>query len=372
MKTPCFNLTLIAAAIGGMLALSLHAQTVPEPEVFMPEATAPVKIAGTTFSLITENDLFAFNSPTDRAYTNGFRLELMHGDDATPRWTEFITNRLCRKEGRDDCNAQTGWAVGQNMYTPNNIDRADLIADDRPYAGWLYVAYLYRLRNNRRVHQFELDVGVVGPLAFAKETQTAVHRQQGIHLPRGWANQLNNEPGVVLSYRQTIRVTPEAFPFNARHFDFLPTIGIGVGNVFTYASAGAKLRLGFNLPDEFSNAISPSRIGIASMTPTPDMFPAGERKRSILNHRIDFFLLAGIESRVLLRNITLDGNNFTDSHSVHKKRYVHDFEIGASLRINKIRFTYRNVSRTGEYHEDDKSHNYGSLLVSYYYNWPVR
>jgi hypothetical protein len=147
---------------------------------------------------------------------------------------------------------------------------------------------------------------------------------------------------------------------------------VGLGNVFTYATAGARVRIGFNLPDDFSNSISPSRIGIASMTPSADMFPAGERKQSILSRRFDFFLLGGIEERAVLRNITLDGNTFKTSQSVHKKTFVRDIEIGASLRIDKVRFTYRQVSRGAEYEEDPASHNYGSLLVSYYFNWPVR
>jgi lipid A 3-O-deacylase len=362
---------LLAALLSGMLALAARAQAVPATVDYAAPATAPAKISGTTFSFISENDLFAFNGPTDRAYTNGIRLEQMFGDDDTPRWTDDITRRLCRKDDRNDCNAQTGWALGQNMYTPNNISKPGPILDNRPYAGWLYGAFLYRLRNDRRVHQFELDVGAIGPLSLAGQTQSALHRLMHLNEPQGWGNQLRNEPGVVLSYRQTIRVTPKGFPFDARHFDILPTIGAGIGNVFTYASAGVKVRMGFNLPDEFSNALTPSRIGIASMTPSPDMFPAGERKRSILNRRFDFFLIGGFEQRYVYRNITLDGNTFTTSQSVNKKRFVHDTELGASLRIDKVRFTYRQVSRSAEYDEDNHSHNYGSLLVSYYYNWPV-
>jgi len=59
------------------------------------------------------------------------------------------------------------------MYTPENKTRTDVIPDDRPYAGLLYLGLAW----NRRIHPQaasyemldvrELTLGVIGPWSLA-------------------------------------------------------------------------------------------------------------------------------------------------------------------------------------------------------------
>ena len=42
----------------------------------------------------------------------------------------------------------------------------------------------------------------------------------------------------------------------------------------------------------------------------------------------NWYLFAGLEGRAVFRNIFLDGNTFTDSHSVDSKHFVGDIQAG--------------------------------------------
>src|SRR5690625_7865836 len=87
------------------------------------------------------------------------------------------------------------------MYTPEDMKRTDLIENDRPYAGPLYMG----LGWNRRVHpedrsyemldQRELTLGVIGPMSLAREAQNLVHDIRGLEaLPAGTTSRATDRP----------------------------------------------------------------------------------------------------------------------------------------------------------------------------------
>src|SRR3989304_3953862 len=43
-----------------------------------------------------------------------------------------------------------GFAIGHNIYTPEDTDARALVVDDRPYAGWLYGAVSLHAETSRR------------------------------------------------------------------------------------------------------------------------------------------------------------------------------------------------------------------------------
>ena len=78
-----------------------------------------------------------------------------------------------------DSSTQTShvsFILGQNIFTPEDITNPNLIVNDRPYAGWLYVGIgLIKRHNSGRIAVFdtlELDLGIVGPESFAEDIQT--------------------------------------------------------------------------------------------------------------------------------------------------------------------------------------------------------
>ncbi len=97
------------------------------------------------------------------------------------------------------------------MYTPEDRNRTDLIRDDRPYAGLLYLGLAW----NRRIHARgaghemldtrELTLGVIGPWSLAERSQDLVHELRGFESFRGWDNQLHNEPAFQLAMERKFK-----------------------------------------------------------------------------------------------------------------------------------------------------------------------
>ena len=161
-----------------------------------------------TLSFYFENDFFG---DTDRYYTNGIKLSWISPDLTSyaqsgklPEWALPIVHWLpfINDQGLQ---RNIGLSMGQNIYTPRETERKDLIIDDRPYAGWTYFGIAFHSKNERRLDSMEIQLGMVGPLSFAEQTQKFVHRLGNWQCPEGWEHQINNEPGVALVYERKWR-----------------------------------------------------------------------------------------------------------------------------------------------------------------------
>jgi len=316
-----------------------------------------------TFTVLFENDLFA---DTDRDYTNGVKLSWISPDltrfrdsEKLPEWAKGIVRKLpySQKEGLQ---RNIVFSVAQKMYTPEDTSNPDLIKTDRPYAGWLYGAAAFHNKDYRHLDTFELQAGFVGPLSFAEETQDFVHGIRGIDRARGWDNQLDNEPGIAIIYEHKDRVIP---PVNLSGigFDAITHYGAAVGNIYTYANAGAEIRFGWNLPTDFGTSLI--RPGGDNNAPSDSKDPRYRQSEP----GFSLHAFAAVSGRLVLRDIFLDGNTFTDSHDVDKKPLVGDVLLGISLIIDRFKLSYAQVFRSREFNEQSSGHNFGSISLSYTY-----
>lgn len=149
---------------------------------------------GSYFSLMSENDLYSFpGGNTDRYYTNGLRLDYHF----SKKKFQFPSTLLLKIS--DDKNV-FGWGLAQYMFTPSRIDIRTVQYDDRPYAGALFGIYSLSSSDYEKKIRLtsEIYFGVMGPLSFAEEAQTAVHKFIRSPHPEGWTNQVPND--VVLNY----------------------------------------------------------------------------------------------------------------------------------------------------------------------------
>jgi len=309
-------------------------------------------------NLYLENDTRRFSlSGSDRNYTSGLRVSYLYAEKELPGWGKALSWLI-----PEASSFNYGFAFGQHMYTPEDIGRADLIPDDRPYAGWLYLGFLLHLRRQHTLHSFEVDLGVIGPPALGEPAQKAIHSVLRIRQPNGWANQLKTEPGVSLYYQQKYKWIRERLFGGVLDFDVIPDFGAALGNVFIYAGAGGTARLGFNL----SNNFGATRLSPLGMDPfieaSTDDDPASLGP-------VEIYLFASVAGRGVLRNIFLDGNTFTSSHRVDKKPFVFEHEWGFLVRVSRIRLTWRQVTRSPEFPQDGLAHVFGSLCLSYSYRF---
>lgn len=314
--------------------------------------------AGGTLGLYVENDLFA---GTDEQYTSGFKLSWSSHDLEQFRDSRYASPllpvfNLLPYINEKDYQKNLVFALGQNIYTPNDTESYDLIKDDRPYAGWLYLGIGVVWKNAAVRNSLVLDIGVVGPWSYAQETQRKIHDLRGFDHPNGWDNQLGNEVGFTLAYERMWR-WPEHERRSGFDWEVLPHAGVALGTVRTFANVGAELRAGLNLPDDFGT----SSIGPAATTSTPvDGVMGANRSR----FDIGAYLFTRVDGRAVARNIFLDGNTFSDSASVSSLPFVADLSVGAAINYKNTKLAYAFVYRTEEFKGQDGGQIFGTVSLN--------
>jgi hypothetical protein len=324
-------------------------------------ALAPAQAARLTAT--EENDTFASNN--DRHYTQGLRLSYL-SDSLAPEtaWGKpyrFLSDHF----GIFDPDASAvqrriEWTVlGQSLFTPADIHRTNPDPADRPYAAWLYTgaAFLESQATPRgsELENLEVLVGVVGPAALGRQVQNNFHALIKVRPALGWAYQLHNEPGLLLTYERKWRYA--AGRYGGLETDVIPTAGASVGNVMDYAQVGVTFRVGQRLDADYGPAqVRPGVSGTAWFD------------EDVARSHVGWSLFAGAQGRAVARNMFLDGNAFADSRSVSKKPLVSDFAAGASLWLsNAAKLDLTVVERSPEFHSQRGWDRFGMISVSVWF-----
>jgi len=302
-----------------------------------------------TLSLNVDNDLFG---GTDKYFTAGFLLSYRSPSNLPRGGLDRFADRLDPLVD-DNPSRRWGLAFGQKIFTPEDIDARNPDPDDRPYAGWLYAAASLSSYTDTVYDAVELQLGVVGPAAQGEEVQNNFHELINIDTARGWDFQLDNEPGVNLVASRLWRFNR---PFDADRprglaVGVVPQLTASVGNVQTYGSAGAVFRVGRDLYADFGPPRQrPAVAGSAAVQPATD--------------RWGWYLFAGVDARLVGRDIFLDGNTFQSSRSVDKKRVVGDGSLGGALLFPWGRLSYVHTFRSEEFDGQGPVAEFGSVNLS--------
>lgn len=294
-------------------------------------------------SLVVENDSFAGE---DNDYTSGVRISVLSSEEHLPKWVSSVANMLpLASEGKKRISV----ALGQSMFTPNDITKHTPGNSEQPYAGWLYGSIGMVSDTGKTLDNVMLTLGVVGPSAMAEQTQIAVHNVIDSPHPEGWDHQLKDEPGVILTYERKWRAMYEISPFGVGA-DVTPHAGVNLGNVNTDASVGATFRLGYDLPADYGPPrIRPSLPGSDFFIPTKEL---------------SGYLFTTISERAVARNIFLDGNTFVSGPRVDKEIMVGSFQVGAALTYGQTRISYTQVYMSKEYKTQLNDTQFGVITVS--------
>jgi len=84
---------------------------------------------------------------------------------------------------------------------------------------------------------------------------------------------------------------------------------------------------------------------------------------------VRIYILGAVDNRLVLRDIFLDGNTFTDSHSVDKKTFVADLATGIAFNYGRFMITATQILRTREFESQDKTHNFGAISASWFFSF---
>lgn len=315
------------------------------------EQSIPQKVLSTPkkkiVTLIVEND--SLGGGTDQNYTSGVRINYTNTDVTFPQ----IAHRIDRLIPTFEINRTSSiyYSFGQNIYSPRDITRTSLNPDDRPWAGFLYGTLGMVTLTDNHTDEVEATLGIVGPAALGELTQKFVHKHLTDSItPEGWENQLKNEPGAMLAWQRSWPMAINGL-VNDNFWSVKPYAGATVGNIYTYGDVGFTLRLS---PYDSRWQDTPLRV-------RPSM--PGTGIYDISNNNWSWALFSGIEARAVARNIFLDGNTFTDSHSVDKKPFVFDATAGAALTYKNTRLSYTLVYRTDEFEMQKEPEIFGALSL---------
>lgn len=275
-----------------------------------------------------ENDLFF---DTDRFYTSGVQLSIKRSRDARGAVARGLTRGACAWFGCEDSvllTSQTNY--GQLIYTPSNITISAPQPQDRPWAGLLYVEQIYALLSpdQRTLTTLTAQAGVTGPASLSEQAQKLFHKIIDRPEPKGWDNQIGGTLALTASAerRSAIDSLSAALPGDVR----LNTAGywrLAVGNTMTYAAVGLAVVVGKNLPP-----VSPPPPGIGNK-----LVQDAAGATACMLSWLQCTAFAAVETRLMGRNIFLDGRLVGDDPSVQRRKVVTDLMMGVRFDFPQTR-----------------------------------
>jgi lipid A 3-O-deacylase len=307
-----------------------------------------------TLTLVGEND--SLSSGADRNYTSGIKLAYVSPVNVMPKWVRDLDGIT-----RAVTNARPsffGAAIGQSIFTPQDISAVPAPPGQHPYAGWLYGQLMMAAEENviardpHFVDIYELEFGIVGPGALGRQSQRGIHQALGAPEPKGWDSQLHDELAFAVSLERRWRAAKvfEGLP-GGIEADISPGIGVTLGTLRTEAKVGASVRLGQHLASDYgAPRVRPGLSGVG-------YFKADQS--------FSWYVFGGIDLRGVARNIFLDGNTFRDSARVDRKPFVADAQAGVAVQTGDWRLAYTYVTRTEEFEGQGQLQDFGALALSW-------
>jgi lipid A 3-O-deacylase len=302
-----------------------------------------------------DNDIFA---GSDQGYSNGVTYAQVSptvasfDDERLHPLARWLNRRLSWLQPEGSSANNMVMTLGQEIFTPRERLTSELIENDRPYAGVLLLGVSYNSRSGDLMRTTTLQAGVVGPSSMAEQVQDAVHNIVGSDKFEGWEHQLHDEPVFAIQHQRRHRWTFPRLLDTEWMGDVIVHGGGSLGNLATYANAGAELRLGPALPDNFGSA---------------PLLPMGESVSPVVRPTYTQNLLMhgfiAFDVRYVLHDITLDGNTWKDSHSVEHKTLVADVGVGIAARWRGWKIALARYYRTREFDGQGQPPRLGSITI---------
>ncbi|MCQ8184843.1 lipid A deacylase LpxR family protein [Parvularcula maris] len=301
-----------------------------------------------TWTIAVENDGYFGD---DDNYTSGLRIGYLSGNRKSDAFGRFFARRLLRVDpASEGVKLRRGFALAQEIYTPEDLDTPEFLPDQHPYAGYLYGELTSLVERPNRVDLLSVQLGVVGPSALGQEGQDFVHNITGRELAQGWDNQIEDSVGLNLTYDRQRRFF-HLGNRNAFGLDCVGNLGLSGGTVKTAARIGGNLRFGENLGTSFGPPrVRPAHAGSGFFVP--------QDKRS-------WYIFAGGQVEAVAHNIFLDNSLFRDSGpDVGSNTIVADFQAGTAIQLGRAQIAFTYILRTPEFEEQEGSQRFGAFSIA--------
>jgi hypothetical protein len=276
-----------------------------------------------------DNDYFASR---DQDYTQGYSFELV-----SPNLQKNPINKILFNPKNSE--NKYGISIEHIGFTPFNIKSPNIQYGDRPFAATImlksFAIATDTIRKSRLISS--MNIGLIGPGAFGKEMQVAIHEATGNTIPEGWQNQVKND--VVLNYEVSYE---KQFISYRNLFSLSTNTRARLGTLFTNAGFGLTTTFGI-INSPFSTSKTKKRFAIYGFA------------QSMVN--------------VIGYDATLQGGMFntkspyTISNS-EIERFTAQVNFGMILQTRTLYFEYSRALITREY-EAGKSSKWGGIKIGF-------
>jgi len=204
------------------------------------------------FSYSFENDAIF---KTDKYYTNSISYSWMSNKDTNnnKKYNSFIYNAINKIPFHNNLSNQSvQFNFEHLMFTPEDTQETEKIIDDVPYAGIALLGLsVYRWEEDY-FHNIGLNFSLIGPAAFAKESQNGIHKIIGAKSAKGWNNQLDNALGIGITYQYAEKHLKINFK-NKHKIEMVNQVRFDLGTGFRDFLIGSNFRYGYNAPNNFAS-----------------------------------------------------------------------------------------------------------------------
>ncbi|MCP5537090.1 MAG: lipid A deacylase LpxR family protein [Akkermansiaceae bacterium] len=356
------------AALIGLVPQTGMAGGQPDTEAVIAAASGSVADNSGYLTFFLDNDLF---TGTDANYTNGGRLSyiteakpvinipfvqknlhLLSGDTDSAHWTQKIWGFETPRE----VEYSYGFALTQMMFTPETRETLTPPPGEHPYAGWLGIGFSLHARDSKALNSVEISFGVVGPHSYAHESQDFIHDLLDVEKFNGWDSQIPEEFTINVDFNQRRRWTlldDTDLPLGLEIDGFHET-GYSLGNYLTAAHVGAMVRMGWNLPVEFSDR------RLTTSAHTQKLYS----DEDVNTKAWSCYVLAGARGTGILHDITLDGPVFRNYDTgVDREPWVGELYAGFGVRYRRWEVGYVHTYRTKRFKTQRSPQEFGSIAI---------
>jgi len=283
-----------------------------------------------TFEFKWSND---FMYKTDQYFTNGFAFGVF-----SAHFSKNPINSILLPTQKDDYEL-FGITLTQDIFTPKDkFNVQNQLNGDRPFAAYLLLGFTkssFNL-NDGILYKSQLQLGILGPLAFGEETQNGIHRNISTSAQViGWENQIKNS--LMINYSASI----EKNFYNNNWFELSGITSAKIGAPFTNANVGFK-----------------SKIGVYNSFPKGFDFLSTQKWQLFVN------LSASVG--IVGYNATLQGGLFSENIYTLSEinRFLGNASLGFTAIYKSLKLEYTQHFNTAEFPKAD-SHNWGYFLIKF-------
>ncbi|WP_117234338.1 lipid A deacylase LpxR family protein [Vibrio maerlii] len=225
----------------------------------------------------------------DQDYTNGIFLSYTSGAITPYSWAKPLSLGYWGAASLD----KIEFILGHKMYTPSDIEAAEPLANDRPYAGYLNGEFNYISLHPQQAQRFNLTLGTTGDSALSEEAQKLVHSITKSDEPNGWDYQVDDKFVGSVGYTGHFNLLRTPAIANT-DWEISNVSEVNAGNFRSDVSTGLMFRWGTDLGGNFGSAQidfeNPFRAGMIGASNT------------------GWFVFGGVEARYRFNDITIEGD----------------------------------------------------------------